>query len=78
MRDITRITLRIGMVFILIGGCVHNVYHFGKLTDKHAAYRYHPRYNYEYPTVQEQSINVDEGYTEYEDSLSPSQKENYY
>lgn len=34
MREITRITLRIGMILILLGGCVHNVYHFSQFANK--------------------------------------------
>ena len=43
MRELARILLRIAMVFILLAGCVHNVYHFNILSQN--GRRYHPYYN---------------------------------
>lgn len=45
MRELTRITLRIGMILILLGGCVHNIYHFKKIADNGRRYDpYYPTY----------------------------------
>ena len=54
MREITRITLRIGMRIILLVGCVHNVYHFKKIADN--GRRYDPYYR-TYTNIEDDPIN---------------------
>ena len=54
MREITRITLRIGMIIILLVGCVHNVYHFKKIADN--GRRYDPYYR-TYTNIEDDPIN---------------------
>ena len=87
MRDLIRIGLRLGMILILLGGCVHNIYHFQKLTEK--SMRYDPyKYKYKSPyngygyTSQTRDESIDELEQEeevidsldeaYNDGVSPS------
>ena len=77
MRELTRIFVRVAMIAILLGGCVHNIYHFSKLSEKGG--RYHPSYSYGYDNNNrtEDDIEIEDVYEtqEYSDSIDLEDEE---
>ena len=75
MRGLTRLLLRVGMILILIGGCVFNVKHFATLTEKQIRYTpqyYKSPYYGATPQPSEDTYEEDEESVELVDSIDDS------
>lgn len=59
MREFTRIALRLGMILILLGGCVHNIYHFAQFANNQSL-NHQPRYFYSNQSYSNTLENVEE------------------